>query len=66
MENAAIIRKAVGDYEDTKSGSFRSGSFWEIKVEGLVIRKAGSISKKDIIEHIQSNFGSVEIFERVA
>ena len=67
MENAAIIRKASGDYEDTKNGRLKSGSFWEIKVEGLVIRRAGSIKKSEIVEMVKSNFGrEIEILERVA
>jgi hypothetical protein len=67
MENAAIIRKAFGDYIDSNSDQYRSGNFWEIKVDGLIIRRAGSISKKEIVAHIQDNFGAdIDIFEKVA
>lgn len=67
MSGRAIIRKACGDYIDSKSDQIRSGKFWEVKVEGLVIKRAGSIARKDIIELVQNNFGAdIEIFEKVA
>ena len=57
MKDQVTIRKAVGDYIDTKSDAMRSGKFWEVKVDGITIRRAGSLSRKALVEHIQNNFG---------
>ena len=55
------VRKVHGDYIDSSSKQCRTGWFWEIKAEGLVIRRAGSKSKKWISDHINHNFDVEEI-----
>jgi len=53
----ALITKTSGDYEDSKSGQFRTGKFWKVEVDEVVIRRAGSVAKKDIEEVVRNNFG---------